>query len=550
MSHPDPVSQSETTGRNGTTATTTLLVLDDSAEDREILRRLLSSDPKQDYVLHEFTDIELALQACQELAPDCVLLDYSLGDGTGLDFLAALNRAGHVPQFPVVMLTGSGSEEVAAQAFRSGAHDYLAKGTFSPDTLQRTIANAIYKMRMERLLAQQRAELELLFQEAQEANARKDQFLAALSHELRTPLTPILTAVSGPNPHELSREELEEVFTTVRRNVLLEARLIDDLLDLTRIAKGKLRLDLHAVDAHRVLRHALNTCEEDIRKKRLRLTVLHEAGKHTVMGDAARLQQIFWNILKNAVKFTPEGGEIQISTHNPHPEVFVATVTDTGIGISPEALPNIFKAFEQGTTDTPKKFGGLGLGLAIAHALAEAHHGRITGTSEGLYRGASFSLELPVCHAAPETERKPQGYAAPDSAAGSGTGPASSTKYRILLIEDHPDTARQLTRLMERRGYEVVATHNIADALAAFSRQHVDAVVSDIGLPDGSGADVMRQLHQLRPVTGIALSGYGADLDIHRSQEAGFAAHLVKPVEWEELDTVLAKLLAEKDGEV
>ena len=539
MSRPDLFPHNA--GLNGS-ATTTLLVLDDSAEDREIVRRLLSSDPKQDYVVHEFTDIEQALEACDRLRPDCVLLDYSLGDGTGLDFLAARNAKGQPREFAVVMLTGSGNEEVAAQAFRSGAHDYLAKGTFSPDTLQRTIANAIYKMRTERLLAQQRAELELLFQEAQEANARKDQFLAALSHELRTPLSPILSAVSGANPEELSREELQEVFTTVRRNVLLEARLIDDLLDLTRIAKGKLRLDLHAVDAHKVLRHALDTCEEDISKKRLRLILSHGAENHTVMADPARLQQIFWNILKNAVKFTPVGGEIRISTANTPSGAFIATVTDSGIGMAPEAIPNIFKAFEQGSTDVPKKFGGLGLGLAIAHALVDAHHGKIAGASDGINQGASFTVELPTSDGVPITERK-RPSDAPDQEATTGRS-AEAFRQRILLVEDHPDTARQLSRLMQRRGYEVVAVHSIADAVNAFSREHIDAVVSDIGLPDGDGVDVMKQLHLKRVVPGIALSGYGTDGDINRSLEAGFSAHLVKPVEWEELDAVLARVLA------
>ncbi|MDB6174980.1 MAG: hypothetical protein JWL59_4291 [Chthoniobacteraceae bacterium] len=524
------------------TPVTTLLVLDDSAEDREILRRLLASDPRREYVIHERTDIEEAVNACRELKPDCVLLDYSLGDGTGLDFLTLLPQIGGTRAFPVVMLTGSGSEEIAATAFRSGAQDYLVKGTLTPDALQRAIVGAIYKAQTERLLDTQRLELESLFQQAQEANARKDQFLAALSHELRTPLTPILTAVSSVQVSALSAGELEDLFATIRRNVELEARLIDDLLDLTRIAKDKLRLDLRPTDAHEVLRHALDTCLEDITRKKLRFSFHLHSSAHTVAADPARLQQVFWNLLKNAVKFTPEEGEVRIETHNPTPGELQIEVSDNGIGIAPEMLPKIFNAFEQGGPAMTHRFGGLGLGLAISHALVAAHHGRLAVESDGIGHGARFFVTLPTV--APEVDSlNPNESASPDSIEKSAAE-FSFSKCLVMLVEDHADSAWILARVMRRRGYQVVLAASVAEALATFEREEVHALVSDIGLPDGDGVGLMERLRQIRPVPGIALSGYGMEHDLARTRAAGFQEHLTKPIDWPQLDAALVRLLS------
>jgi signal transduction histidine kinase len=522
---------------------TTLLVLDDSAEDREILRRLLSSDPRRDYILHERTDIEEAIAACRQVNPDCILLDYSLGDGTGLDFLTVLPEIGGTRAFPVVMLTGSGSEEVAANAFRAGAQDYLVKGTLTPDALQRAIAGAMYKAQTERLLDTQRVELERLFQQAQEANARKDQFLAALSHELRTPLTPILTAVSSINVNALSPGELEDLFSTIRRNVELEARLIDDLLDLTRIAKDKLRLDLHPADAHEVLRHALETCLEDITRKKLKFSFHLEAAEHTVAADPARLQQVFWNLLKNAVKFTPNHGEVRIWTRNSAPGEIQIEVCDTGIGIAPEVLPKIFNAFEQGGAAMTHRFGGLGLGLAISRALVSAHHGQLWAESVGFNQGARFFVTLPTVVPAPSASSVSHEAARYHS--GENKADAFSfSKCLIMLVEDHADSARILARVMRRRGYQVVLAASVAEALATFEREEVHALVSDIGLPDGDGVGLMEQLREIRPIPGIALSGYGMEHDLARTRAAGFQEHLTKPIDWPQLDAALVRLLS------
>lgn len=516
---------------------TVILILDDSAEDREIFRRLLLSDPKQDYVIHERAGIDDALEACDAIQPDCILLDYSLADGTGLDLLQMLPDIGGTTVFPVVMLTGSGNEDVVTEAFKAGAQDYLAKARLTAEVLQRAVAGAIYKARAERQLAEQRHELERLYKESQEANARKDQFLAALSHELRTPLSPILTAVSSTDPAHLSPEELLDFFSMVRRNVELEVRLIDDLLDLTRVGQGKLQLDVNSVDAHEVLRHALETCLDESNAKGVKLTVQLDAQFSTVHADAARLQQVFWNLLKNAVKFTPAGGEVSVLTRNSSPGQIEVEVRDTGMGIAPEALARIFNAFEQGHASVTRHYGGIGLGLAIARALTEAHEGSLSATSPGPGKGASFFVSLPVDRRAQRAE-----LTSP-AAQEIELHPGSVDRCLVLLVEDHLDSARILTRTMQRNGYRVVTAASMAEALEVFTRDEVHLLISDIGLPDGSGLDLMRQLRRQRRIPGIALSGYGMEDDLARSHAAGFQEHLTKPVNWPQLEAALVRLL-------
>jgi len=518
-----------------------LVVLDDSATDREILRRLLASDPLRDYVISNYTAIEEALDACRRSQPDCVLLDYSLSDGTGLDFLQALRTSADTRDIPVVMLTGSGSEEVVADAFRGGAQDYLGKGTLTADNLQRAVTAAIYKAQTERLLETQRRELQRLFLEAQQANARKDQFLATLSHELRTPLTPVLTAVTAIKPRELSPGELEDLFAIIRRNVLLEARLIDDLLDLTRITKGKLLLDLQPCDVHDILRHAIETCREEITAKKMNLTVDLSASASLVVADSARLQQVFWNLLKNAVKFTPANGAIFVTTRDLARRRMEITIRDTGIGITSDVMPNIFRAFDQGLEEIPRRFGGLGLGLAIAGALVEAHRGAIHAESGGRDQGATFFVDLPLAQVEAAPGRSAEARPEPE-----GVDPPPKISGRVLLVEDHVDSARVLAGLMRRRGLDVVVARGIEEAAQVFEAGNFDVLVSDIGLPDGTGLDLLSRISGIRQIPAIALSGYGTEADAARSREAGFREHLVKPVEWPKLNAAIVRILAHR----
>ncbi len=377
---------------------------------------------------------------------------------------------------------------------------------------------------------------------AEAANTAKDRFLAMLSHELRTPLTPVLNTVAALQDTADLPPDLRDAIAMIRRNVELEARLIDDLLDLTRIAKGKVRLRLEAVDAHVLIGTALDICGDDIRAKNLTVETDLRAGSHRLLADAARLHQVFWNLLKNAVKFTPPGGRLAVRSDNPRPGRVRFEVEDSGVGIPAEALGKIFDAFEQGTRAAE---GGLGLGLAITKAIVELHEGAIAATSAGAGRGATFILDLPatVDGAAPGTKggaAKVENNGVPGHAKACPDSPA-----RVLVVDDHADTLRSLQLLLRQRGYAVTAASSVRAALEAVAGDAFDLLISDVGLPDGSGMDLMREVRALRgdALPGIALSGYGMEEDLARSQDAGFGLHLTKPVDMATLDAAMRQLL-------
>jgi PAS domain S-box-containing protein len=373
-------------------------------------------------------------------------------------------------------------------------------------------------------------------EEAESANRAKDRFLAVLSHELRTPLTPVLAEVSAMLEDPATPDSVRAVLEMTRRNVELEARLIDDLLDMNRIIQGKLRLNLEVVDAHEVILEALQICRAGIDDSRHQVEVELGAVRTFVEADAARLQQVVWNLIKNAVKFTPDGGFLKIRTGNEGDQLIVE-VADTGVGIEPETLPQIFDAFEQGGTDVTQRFGGLGLGLAISRTLAEAHGGRLVADSPGKNQGATFTLELPTVEAS--RQRLADKPSAADDAPANGP-------LRILLVEDNLDTLRVMARLLTRIGHQVSTADGVASALGAAQSGEFDLLISDLGLPDGSGLDLIRKLREGRPggIRGIALSGFGMDDDLRRSREAGFVEHLVKPVDFNRLESAIRRVAA------
>ena len=514
-----------------------ILIVDDSPEDRETWRRFLAADVTIQYVFVERGTVESGLAACRAEQPECILLDHNLPDGTGVDFINDLRELGGTAAFPTVMLTGTGSETVAVEAMKAGAQDYLVKNRLTPDALHRTLNGAIYKAQTDRLLAKQRGELEEAYRQAKEANARKDQFLARLSHELRTPLTPILAAVSAPDAGRSSGPELEETFRLIRRNVELEARLIDDLLDITRISHGKLELDRRPVDLHELIHHALEICRPTAQAKGVAMRDDLKAARHGVRADPARLQQVFWNLLNNAIKFTPAGGEVMIGTHDLAGDRVEVEVTDNGMGITPERLGRIFDAFEQGDAKVTREFGGLGLGLAICKALVEAHGGEISASSPGLNQGAVFRVAL--ASASVEVS------AAAETPAAATAKPATeaAVSWSVLLVEDHADSARVLVRLMSRRGYKVFHASSVAEAEALYRSEPVDVIVSDLGLPDGNGLDLIKRLQTIHPAPSIVLSGYGEAEAQASSLGAGVLEHLTKPVEWTRLEAVLRRVL-------
>jgi signal transduction histidine kinase/ActR/RegA family two-component response regulator len=382
------------------------------------------------------------------------------------------------------------------------------------------------RRRAEAALEQQRATVEA-------ANRTKDNFLAMLSHELRTPLTPVLAALDALKAEPQSAADVDATLAMMRRNIELESQLIDDLLDLTRITKDKMQLDVQPVDAHQAVRNVVEMCASEANAKQLRVRSDLQATDFQVMADPAKFQQIIWNLFKNAIKFTGDNGGITISSTNHLPHILTLAVADTGIGIEPEIMERIFNPFEQGERSFQRRFGGLGLGLTISKSLAQAHGASLIAKSEGLNHGATFLLTMKTA----ELDKiEPPRAAEPQ---------APPRALRILLVDDHPDTCAALERLLKLRGHTVTAAHDMRGALAvAGDGDSFDLLISDVGLPDGNGMDLFRVLHRRRPIRGIAISGFGMDADIGKSLEAGFGEHLVKPVKLEKLEAAIARVMA------
>ena len=362
------------------------------------------------------------------------------------------------------------------------------------------------------------------------ANRTKDNFLAMLSHELRTPLTPVIAALDALETETAPSDLAKCSLSMIRRNVELESQLIDDLLDLTRIAKDKLQLRFGSLDAHAVISNVVEICRAEAQDRQVNVRVNLRAGAHHVLADAAKFQQIVWNLVKNAIKFTGENGDVTISSTNPEPQTLVISVKDTGIGIAPEIMNRIFDPFEQGEHSFQRRYGGLGLGLAISKSLAQAHGGTLAARSDGRDRGSTLTLTMktvaPPARVVKLTARAPE-----------------IRPLRILLVDDHLDTCTALERLLVRRGHLVAAAHNVRSAMEAAARSPFDLLISDIALPDGTGTELMTYLRAIAHIPGIAISGFGMNGDIEKSFEAGFAEHLVKPVKMENLEAAIDRVI-------
>ncbi len=376
-----------------------------------------------------------------------------------------------------------------------------------------------------------------LRQELITANAAKDQFLALLSHELRNPLSPVIAMVGELEARGFEDGEVRQALAVIRRNVELEARLIDDLLDVTRIAKGKLQLCFEVTSIHETLERAYEICREDLQNKKLDFEFRLKAEKDFVNGDPARLQQVFWNLIKNGVKFTPQGGKIVVETSNLGDDRIVIRTIDTGIGVGQDKITKIFNAFEQGQTSITRKFGGLGLGLAISKAMVRAHGGTLSVESDGADQGSTFIVTLNTV-AAPEPKA-----AAPVKSPTATAEKNSERKGHLLVVDDHHDTCLGMKMLLERRGYRITLAHTANQAIEKAQAEKFDLLISDIGLPDRSGYELMKELRKTNSLRGIALSGFGMENDINQARAAGFSEHLTKPINFDRLDEAIRNLL-------
>lgn len=386
--------------------------------------------------------------------------------------------------------------------------------------------------------------------EAEKANRLKDDFLATISHELRSPLTAMLGWANILLTRKLDEETRTKGIETIHRNAQAQHQLISDLLDVSRIISGKLRLNVQMIELPPIIEAAMDSVRPAAAAKNIKLESLISADAHTIYGDADRLQQVIWNLLTNAIKFTPKEGSVRVEVEKIGSGDLELSVVDTGSGISKEFLPYVFDRFRQGDTATTKLHGGLGLGLSIVRQLIELHGGTVRVESEGERKGSRFIVSMPISSTTPDQD---------DSEPAQGSdgelevNPRTIQKgARVLVVDDEEDTRDLVKAILEPTGFEVRTAGSAAEALIALENFHPDALVCDVGMPGEDGYSFISRVRMLPPEQGgrtpaIALTAYVRGVDRQRALNSGFQAHLIKPVNSAELVTVLTQLVKSTD---
>ncbi|HEV2330070.1 MAG TPA: response regulator [Verrucomicrobiae bacterium] len=525
--------------------------MDDDARNLDVLESVLASPG---VILIRAQTSDEALLRLIESPFAAIVLDVQMPDTNGLELARLIKQRKQSRDIPIIFMTAFYLEnEDVLSGYRVGAADYLLK-PFNPLILKSKISVFVDLFRKNIELAQANRNLEkaeeamkqannMLEGRVQErtaelvlANRAKDDFLAMLSHELRTPLGPALLLASESADDPGIPEILRRRFHAIAKYVELEARLIDDLLDLTRIANGKLHLERRPVVVHSAIEDALAIVEEEIKKKQICVSISLTAEHCVISCDPTRVRQIFWNVIKNAIKFTPENGKISVKTSSDAGSGRLSVkVTDTGIGMSEKEIGSIFDAFSQGDfADLEKhRFGGLGLGLTIARRLVELQSGTIRAESPGRNQGATFTIEFPYL--------KPAENQIPALLKPVAVPTTAKRSLSILLVEDDKLTQDTLVQLLTRREHRVIVAGSLTEARHVSCNGKFDVVLSDVGLPDGTGYTLMAELRDNFGLKGIALTGYGTGQDIVNAKKAGFVTHLTKPIHVESLENALSQ---------
>jgi signal transduction histidine kinase len=522
-----------------------LLVVDDEESLRITTAAIFE---KEGYVVDTAATGDEAIGLLQGCEYDLVLTDLHMEGGDGLSVLSQIRK--QAPLTISVVLTGFASVESAIAALQEGAYDYLIKPC-DIDNMKHTIRRGVEHRRL--MLAEQKARADLeqlnrdleerikdrtaqltrVNEELSEANRAKDVFLATLSHELRTPLTPVVGWIKLLRSGSLDPKGVAQALDAIERNAWLQSRLIDDLLDTSRIATGKLHFEPRATDLNHAVSAALDTVKASAASKNIELAIHLHSSPLVVMGEPVRLQQIAWNLVSNAIKFTEVGGRVSVSTDRKNGEALFV-VTDTGIGISPEFIPHVFDRFKQADGSTSRVHGGLGLGLAIAHALTRLHAGELSVASEGVGHGASFTLKIGL---APEANLEVE---------VSEKRTHSLSGMEILVVEDSEDTLALLSTMFGQEGAVVVTASSAFEAIRKVEQRRPDLIVSDIGMPDTDGYTFMKKvkgLPGLKEVPAIAVSGYASDEDRARALAVGYIALIPKPIDVDSLFLLIQNLL-------
>jgi signal transduction histidine kinase/ActR/RegA family two-component response regulator len=377
---------------------------------------------------------------------------------------------------------------------------------------------------------------------AEEASRMKDEFLATVSHELRTPLTSMLGWVYMLRSSGLTEEARLRALDTIERNARLQAQIVDDILDVSRIITGKLSMEVEPLDLTSLIESSINAVRPAAAAKEIRIETELEGASQLVAGDPNRLQQVFWNLFSNAVKFTPRGGLVRIQTRRVEGHIEIK-VTDTGQGIKQDFLPYVFDRFRQADSSTTREHGGLGLGLAIVRHLVEMHGGTVRAESPGEGEGASFTVTLPlVCKRAGAADEEAEAFAATSEKI---TSPLAG--LRVLVVDDEPDTLEIMKAMLERYAAQVTTAPSVSEAMAAIENLWPDVLISDIGMPVEDGYDLIRKVRRMETARGarlpaIALTAYTREEDRALSLAEGYQEYLPKPVDPSELIQMIARL--------
>jgi signal transduction histidine kinase len=523
-----------------------LLVVDDEESLRITTAAIFENEG---YVVDTASSGDEAIELLSNKDYDLVLTDLHMEGGDGLSVLNHIRR--QAPLTISVVLTGFASVESAIAALQEGAYDYLIKPC-DIESMKHTIRRGVEHRRL--MLAEQKAradlrqlnldleqriedrtaELTRLNAELAEANRAKDVFLATLSHELRTPLTPVVGWIKLLRSGTLDEKSVLQALDAIERNAWLQSRLIDDLLDTSRIATGKLHFEPKATDFNTVVKAAVDTVRTSAAARNIDLNVSLWPVSLIVMGEPVRLQQIAWNLISNAIKFTDPGGKVSVTTrlNGDHADL---EVIDTGVGIAPEFLPHVFDRFRQADGSTSRRHGGLGLGLAIADALAKLHDGRLNAHSDGVGQGATFTFKLSLA---------PTGRVAVEIVDNKSHSLAG---LDVLIVEDSPDTLTLLSTIFRREGACVTTAESASEALARAVDKRPHIIVSDIGMPEIDGYQLLEQLRilpGLGNVPAIAISGYASEEDRERALAAGYLALVPKPIDVDALFTLIQDIKA------
>ncbi|WP_425617359.1 response regulator [Anatilimnocola sp. NA78] len=536
-----------------------VLLVEDGEDDYLLTKELFEEFPRGSYHLDRVATYESAVQTFSECHHDVYLIDYRLGKKNGLELIAEAQKAGC--HSPVIILTGQREREVDLQAMQAGAVDYLVKDQLAADMLERAMRYALQRGKLEDVIRQANQQLEQRVQERtaelarvnetlqleiaerkkaeealREADRLKDEFVAMLAHELHNPLAPLSAALQLFELDSNSVEQNHELRVMMSRQVEQLIRLIDDLLDVSRISRGKLNLRRESFALTDVIDTALDVSKPVIDSAKHRLEVELPGQPLFLDADKVRVSQIISNLLINAAKYTPPSGRIELCIQREATQA-VITVRDNGVGIPPEMLTKVFDLFTQVDSSHTRTHGGLGIGLTLVKTLVEMHGGSIIARSQGVGFGSEFVVRLPLARPV----NTPQPMEAPLPVPPTKPVPV----YRILIVDDNESAGYLLGRLLQKLGQHVHTVSSATAALEVIASLKPDILISDIAMPGMSGYELASEIRARSEVvqpTLIALTGYGRESDRQQARDAGFDHHLTKPVDLQALEKLLLQL--------